>query len=760
MPQSEKSGHLAGGAWSSTSGLGDRIDFVLGFVRRRYMSIAIFLAAALPIGAAYHLSQPAVYTASATMMIETRQSPVAQRFGEVSQDAAWIESQIGILKSHSVAAYVVKQLRLADEPDFVPSPGLIDRAFDWLLRRLGWSAESGSDAVRFNQATGIVLSGLNVRRVGQSYMLRIDFSAGHPEHAAKVANAMADAYIFDQLNSKYQANRRAGDWLQERLQSLREQAASAERAVVEYKAKNNIVTAGGSLMSDKQLSEASSRLTAARANAVDLQTRLDRIGVVRQSYQKDQPDSSVDETVSEAMSNPIINGMRTRYLDLMNREADWSIRYGKNHVAVANLRNQIRDIRRSILDELGRIEETFRSEYAIAKKREAELEKTLASLLGQTTAANQAQVTLYSLESAAQSYRKLYDNFLQRHTETVQQQSFPGTDARLLSPASVSKTGPRALQIWLTTIFAGSALGIGFGVFREIMDRGFRTREQVRSVLETECLALVPLLPVARAPSAARPLLTARPDITQSTSGIGTISVAPRIVRAILENPSSPYAEAIRSIKLTIDQILPKKHPKVIGLTSSVPGEGKSTLALAIATLIAQSGGRVMLIDCDLSNPSLSRTLTPEARTGFLDVVAGTTTLDDAIWSYPGGNMAFLPPGDRARTPNAADLLNSETAKTLINSLHLKYDYVIIDLAPLVASMDIRSTSRLVDSYLLAIEWGTTKIDAVQYSLRNAPGVEGRMVGVVLNKVDMATLNHYDHYGAQYYYGHDRATIQ
>src|SRR5262249_15763214 len=327
-----------------------------------------------------------------------------------------------------------------------------------------------------------------------SYMLRIDFRAGNPEIAAKVANAMIDGYIFEQLNAKYQANRRAGDWLQERLQALREQASVAERAVIDFKSKNNIVSAGGTLMSDKQLSDMSAQLAGARSHTADVEDRLERIRAVREAYQQEQTTSAADENVAEAMGNPIITGLRTKYLELVNREADWSVKYGKNHIAVSNLRNQIRDLRKSIRDELGRIEETSRSEYEIAKRRQEEVEKALASLVSKSTETNQAQITLFALEASAQSYRKLYDSFLQRHTETVQQQSFPISDARSISPASTAKTGPRVLQTWLATIFAGGMIGIGFAAFRETMDRGFRTRQQIQNMLGTECLALVPLL--------------------------------------------------------------------------------------------------------------------------------------------------------------------------------------------------------------------------------------------------------------------------
>src|SRR5215510_797611 len=364
--------------------VGERFDFVVGFLRRRYLVIIVSLLLSLALGASYLFTAPPTYTGSAIMIIETRKgtSALPDSFGGLPPDAAWVETQIGVLKSLNVLSYVVKQLRRGDDPQFIR--GNTWPLVDKLLARLGWAApEPKTEAERVGAAMGVLSDGLEVKRVGQSYMMRIDFRSQDSEQAAKVANAMIDAYIFDQLNAKYQANRRAGDWLQERLQALREQAAGAERAVVEFKAKNNIVAAGGTLMNEKSLSEVSGQLASARAQASDVKARLERIEAVRQAYQQDQPASAVDETVSEAMSSAIITRLRTQYLDLVNREADWSVRYGKNHIAVVNLRNQIRDIRKSIRDELGRIEETHRSEYEIAKKRQDGLEKGLAALISQ-----------------------------------------------------------------------------------------------------------------------------------------------------------------------------------------------------------------------------------------------------------------------------------------------------------------------------------------------------------------------------------------
>ena len=272
-------------------------------------------------------------------------------------------------------------------------------------------------------------------------MLEITFSSKNREQAIKVVNAIVDAYVFHQLNAIYQSNRRAGDWMEQRLEALREQAATAERAVIEFKAKNNIVTgAGGTLMNETQLSETSGELASARSHASDAKARLERIEAVRQGYQEDQSPSAADESVVEAKNNTIITKLRMQYLDLVNREAEYSVRYGKDHAVVVKLGREIRDVRRSIRDELGQIAETYRSELEIAKKREDEAEKRLGALLLQSTKTNQAQVTLFALDAAAQSYRKLYDSFLRQHTEAVQRQSLPVSDAQEVSPASIIKT--------------------------------------------------------------------------------------------------------------------------------------------------------------------------------------------------------------------------------------------------------------------------------------------------------------------------------
>lgn len=750
---------------AAPANLAQRLDYVRGFVQRRYLAILLGLLLALPYGAFRAFTSPKTYTASATMMIETRKGPLDGPAQAVPLDAAWFETHLQNLKSVNVLGYVVKQLHLADDPEFLRSDAA---PLDRLLSRIGWSSsQPKSDAERTIRAVELVAGGLRAQRIGQSYMIRIDFDGRNPELDAKIANEMVNAYIFDQMNAKYQSSRRAGDWLQERLQNLRDQAASAERAVVQFKAKNNIVAAGGTTINEQQLADISGELGKARARAGDLQARIERMDAVRQAYQReyspDQRGSAVDENFSEAMSNGIISPLRAKYLDLINREADWASRYGANHVAVVNLRNQIRDIRRSIYDELGRIEETTRGELDIAKKRQTELETSLTSAVTKAQDTNQAAVTLFSLEAAAKSYRSLYDNFLRQHTEAVQEQTYPISDARLISSASVMQTGPQKMKIWFYAIFGGAMFGVGFGALRELLDRGFRTGQQVKSVLNTECLALIPRLdqgPAAKGLSYRRATQMAiGPKLLGPSTPAGSEGDDRRgrsqILWAAVDAPNSAYADAIRSLKLSLDSG-PDAGCSVIGLTSHLPTEGKSTIAAGVASQMAQGGRRVILIDCDVRNPSLSRALVPDAKVGFLDVVVGSADLARAVRRDTDTGLAFLPMVPNKNLRNPTELLASREARLLIDSLKSSYDHIIIDMAPLISTVDVLAVSRFVQSYVLVIEWGATKIEAVRHALSNTPAVQMKMLGAVLNKVDFADLGRYEPHGAyhSYYYGH------
>jgi succinoglycan biosynthesis transport protein ExoP len=223
------------------------------------------------------------------------------------------------------------------------------------------------------------------------------------------------------------------------------------------------------------------------------------------------------------------------------------------------------------------------------------------------------------------------------------------------------------------------------------------------------------------------------------------------ILWSAVDFPFSRFAESIRSIKIAADLANTTKSNKVIGITSSLPNEGKSTIAMAFAQLMAHAGSRVVLVDCDLRNPSLTRRLAPRASDGLLDVISGKALPEQVLWADPTTNLYFLPATSKGRITHTSDILASVATKALFDRLRESFDYIVVDLSPLAPVVDVRATTNLIDSYLYVIEWGHTKIDVVEHALRAAREVYDNLLGVVLNKADINLLSRYESHRGKYY---------
>src|SRR5215813_2882458 len=720
---------------SEFAALVEALESFAGLVRRQFPVILFVLLLTLAIVAVFLFTTPPRYAAQAKLIIDSRKVQLFQQqsvLGEIPVESATVESQIEILKSENIALSVIKDLHLIKDPEFVESTGgVVGTVMALIPNFFAPPNGSKSEPELTRRALGVFQGQLTAKRAGQTYVIDIGFVSLDPTRAAQVANAVADAYIVDQLEAKYETTRRAGAWLQDRLQELRQQASTAERAVVDYKTKNNIVDTGGTgsrLMSEQQLAELNSTLVQARAQTTEYKARLDRIDeIIREEGSGEK--LATAPAVADVLHNAVITPLRQRYLDYAAREADYSNRYGRNHLAVVNLRNQMREIRKSILDELKRIAETYKSDYEITKAREDSLRRSLDQIVAESQTTSQAQIVLRQLESTAKSYRSLYDNFLQRYMESVQQQSFPITEARVITRASSppGPSSPRTLYILAIAGFGGAVLGLSVALFRDISDRVFRNSMQVETTLLTNCIAMVPKF-----------------DCTKSI-----VRDRQNLPCATVDMPLSRFTEAIRSIKVAADLSAAGKASKVIGFTSSLPNEGKSTVAANVAQLVAHAGARTILVDGDLRNPWLSQVLARTAKIGSLDVISGQASLDEVVWNDPITNVAFLPAVSTSRLVHYSnEILGSDEMKNLFDELRRRYEWVVVDFSPLAPVVDVRSTTHLVDSYVLVIEWGRTKIDAVEHALHSAKGVYENLLGAVLNKVDVHQLRKYDH-------GHD-----
>jgi succinoglycan biosynthesis transport protein ExoP len=774
------------------------IEQLTGFVRRQLQIFIFITACCLALGFVYLLTTPPKYTAHAKLLIDSsklrflqeQQSPAA----DVPIDAAQVETQVEILKSENIGLSVVKDQKLADDSEFVGSnTGLLGGIMGLIFPR-GQQSESGLE----HRALATFLAKRSITQVGRTYVLDIGFTSLNAGRSAAIANAIADAYIVDQLEAKYQATKRASVWLQDRIKELRKQATDADRAVLDYKEKNKIVSVGGNspggprLLGEQQLEDLNTQLGTARAAAEDAKAKLERINDV---MQRDVPDAAV----TDSLHSEVINRLRNQYLDIAAKEAIWAAKYGENHLAAVNLRTQMFELSRSIHDELGRIAESYKSDYEIAKTRVDGLERELQKLVASSQVVNRDRLGLTDLESTAKVYHSIYDNFLQRYMEAIQQQSFPMTEARVISAAAPPehKSSPLAPIVLGIAGIMGLALSFGVAFLRDTIDRVFRSVRQVEGNLRVRCLAVLPMLAGPGSvrsrrslailalknaalggakPATARPRADSEPERrvptgemvetaqraqrnlrgTSSKQNSGQRSIAPTrpFMRQVIDEPLSPFAEAFRSIKVAADI----SGSSVIGITSTVPAEGKSTVSSNLAQLMAHAGKRVILLDGDLRNPSLTRSLARGARVGLIEVLSGQAPLDSAIYIDEITGLRFLPGVVNSPLTHSDEILASDSFKSFVNGLRQQYDYVLIDFSPIAPIVDVRATTQVIDSYMYVIEWGKTQISFVQHELSRFPELHDRLLGVVLNKADVRVLDRYEtyYYGKRYYGGQYR----
>ena len=739
---------------------------VLGFLRRHYLLIAA--TAALTLGASVAVLKvvPPTFTAQAKVLLGSSKAPVVQAQPQpmLDETPVDIESQIEILKSKSIATSVINQLGLADDPDFNGQGDPLNVAVKAVRARLG-IAPPRAKAEPMDELVDEFEKRLSALRVGMSSVVEVKFNSSNAPRAAEIANAVAKAYIDDQLKTKVDTQRAATAWLHDRLLELSADALNAERSVSDLKTKSNIVSADGKLMDEQQVTALNNRLVAARTHTSDAMTRLSRFETILASNNLDAsslgsldavPGGSTGTAENSTSATPqnnnqIINSLRQQYLDYARRDYEFSAKLGNDHMAVANIRATMKSIRQTILDEVRRLADIAKSDLEEARQQQKETEKQLAQAISQSRNTNSAELSIRELDTSAKGYRSLYESFLQRYMGSIQQSSFPATEARIISPATApqKKSKPNPRLILALGLFGGIALGTGLGFAREMKDRGFRTTAQIEQRLRLPCLSVVPLLKhrkvrklTSRSALAGRVAVT-EPGERKLSRGSGTCWAASAM-------PSSRFAESIRSIRYAIDLDPTKAPSKVVGLTSTLPNEGKSTIAASLAQLLANSGKRVIVVDCDLRNPSLSANLTPDVGAGITDVLSGTRSLEDTIWTDTETGLDFLP-GTRSTLANSGDILCADEIKKLFDQLRARYDYVVVDLPPLAPIVDVRATTALIDSFVLVVEWGRTTSDVVEHALNTAPNVYDALLGTVLNKADMKVMKRYANHIGDYY---------
>jgi polysaccharide biosynthesis transport protein len=686
----------------------------LNFVWRNWIFIASVTAFAFLIGAVYLARATPLYTASTQVLLEQREKPPGLEVSDGRVDNySYMENQLAILRSDSLLRRVVIKERLAISRPDAKEPQSADAA-----KEMSTSAEEQPIRNAINSLRG----GLGISRLGDGQVLNISIAWNDPVRAAQLANAVADAYVVDQLDARLEAAKRASGWLSDRLVELRQQLSESEDALAKFRKEHGLARSGPTVaLNEQQLSELNSKLIAARTDAAERKARVDFLADLATG--KKTLDSLPDALSKSAM----LEALRGKLADASQREADLLARYNSRHPAVVNVEAEKRDIERSLSAETQRIAETVKSEYALAKARLDATERSMREATGQGELDNVDAVKLRELERTAAVNKTLFEDFLQKAKITNEQSTFRAQDVRVIMPAQPGgQTFPDSRKVLLTALLAGLGLGVGGALAMEMLKTGFTTPREVEEGLGIPVLASVPQM-----------------DKGQLVEDGKAIPVPFYQVH----HPLSPFSESMRTLRSSIHMSDVDQPPKVIHVTSARPDEGKTTIAVSLAISAASTGLKVVLVDADLRHPSTSRFFKLEQERGLVDLLTGAATSDSLLRFYKDLNLRLLPAGSKSLNP--PDVLGSERMKTLISQLRDTFDYVVLDTPPVGPVVDAITVAALADKTVFVVEWAATPRELVETAIRQV-STHKRVAGVVFNRVRQS---HAKKYGGAYYYG-------
>ena len=721
------------------------LDRLLSAARRQIGIIVGGAIIGLALGIAYIETTPPLYTASTTLLIDRGQPQLAtqnpQQPASQSDDDAEMLSQVALLQSEHLARIVIDKLDLTHNETFMGDSksllgsgiGMVRATFRDLADTFKHSAGPGDSAVseadrELTRAIGILSDNLRVQRIDKTYVIDLDYTAPSPDLASRITAAYGQAYLEDQLQAKYDATRRVSAWLEDRIAELKRQAYGADLVAQKFRADHGLISAGGELVSEQQLSELNTQLSEARATTAAAKAKLDHIENIINNHQ-------TDAVVNDALASTTINKLHDQYITAAQREAEISRKLGPDQPQAISLRADMKQYSDQIFEELKRIAQSYKSEYDVASSREKSLESSLDKLMSINADADETQVRLRELERESNTFKSLYDNFLQSYQQTIQQQSFPITDARIIQDPMVPQdpSFPRkSLVLALCTMLGGFA-GCGMAGLREHRDRFLRSGEQVREEIGTEFLGFAPIL-------SDRP---AAPVRVPSNLPGGNLWPAGSICCHVRTHPLSSFAETLRNAQWAADTAVPDEQSRVIGVVSALPSEGKSTIAANLSVLLAVQGRRVLLIDGDLRNPDITRSLARRPSEGLVDVLLKDVPLDQVLQWDASGALAVLPAVPERNGLRTAELLASARMQDLISMTRTAFDYIIVDLPPLGPVIDAKAFARRADAFVFVSEWGRAVRPLVRNTMLQNPGIGDKCLGIILNKADPKKLKLY-----------------
>jgi polysaccharide biosynthesis transport protein len=678
-----------------------------------------------------------VYRASTTILIEAQEAKtvsIEEVYGMPSSIREYFLTQFKIIKNRDIAEMVANELDLWNDPNFAaPKDAGADDGFvvdirNWMSGLFSNASDKQApkvdvDELRKTAVINKIMSQLSVEPVEFTQLVVVSFESTDRQLAAEVVNTLARVFIQSQMDAKLQSTREAGNWVSSRLEDLKAKLDTSQQALQQFRDSEAILdVAGGQTLGAQELNELTTRLGDARRTRVGAENIYRELG--------GSSNYSVDQLMNmpAVLQHPLVQSLAQSHTEAQQEVTNLARRYGPEHPRMMAATSREESVRAELKQQVLQVAAGIEKEYLVAQRNEQNLDQQLASVKDEVAGLNRKEFRLRELQRQVETDQRLYEMFFTRAKETSETIGFQAAHARVVEKAvpPISPIKPDKKRIVMIAFLLSALVGVGLAMLRNLLDNTLKSPEDVAERLNV-------------------PFLGALPDIKVKKGHVGPYL-------GYLDDTTTGFSEAVRSIRTGLVLSGLEKPHKITVITSTTPGEGKSTVAINLAAALAQMEN-VLLIDADLRRPSVATAFAlPSGAPGLSNVLAHSEKLEDCVHKSPYG-FDVLPAG--IIPPNPLEMLSTAQFKKLVIYLSGQYDRVIIDSAPMNAVSDSLILATMADSLVYVAKADATpaalalkNINVIRHS--NLP-----LTGVVLNRLDTKKQAAYGN--DSYYHGYGQA---
>jgi polysaccharide biosynthesis transport protein len=714
-------------------------DYARVVVKRRHVAIAVFAAIFLAT-AVYSFTATSLYEGRVQLLIEA-DNPNVVNFTEVIDEAQnrqdYYQTQYKLLQSRSLAKQTIESLELWKSPELTPDPS--NRGFSignavrgsaaWAKSLVGTKAPAeipGAEETAMQvKAIDAFLDRLNVTPVRNSRLVEVSFRSQDPVIAAKVANGVAKTFIEQNLEFRFTSSRDASEWLNQQLAEQRQQVEAAETALQQYREQNDALS-----VEDRQnivvqkLADLNGAVTKAKTDRLLKESMYRQLSAI-------QRDAPALDTFPAIMANQFIQQQKAELASMQRQRAQLAEKLGERHPEMLRIQSAIQTSQAKLDFEIAKVVQSVRTEYQAAQAQEQSLTSALQSQKGEALLMNRKAIDYGVLERDVESSKQIYQSLLQRAKETGVSGALKTSNIRVVDAADVSTNAvsPRRMLNLLVGLFGGLFCGVAVAFFFEYMDNRIKSPEELEKHLGLPSIGLIPKLTGEYA--AKDPLIN---------NGV----------------PAN-YSEAFRGLRTNVMFSFAEDGARSVVVTSTGPGEGKTTVACNLALGMAMAGQRVLLIDADMRRPRVHEAMKTQRDPGLSNLLVGAAKANDVMRKTSVPNFYVLPAG--TTPPNPAELLGSKRFADLLHSLRDHFDLIVIDTPPVMAVTDAAVIGYRASGVLFVVAADATSCHAAQTALDQLEHARVRFIGAVLNRVDLeGNSYYYSKYYRKEYSGYYAAT--